>query len=152
MAKLSKYEEGRRDGMDYAYRLVKEKGIEALERRVDRNRKTFAPAFMGDNSLNKFTSETKQACIFTFTCMMSMVMRDKYGFGRKRLSEFVNYFNNLADSIAGEWLYYNDIVYIIKTETGIDLAPYAPDAGIIINQVEQTVGERMEHKQTNGQI
>lgn len=31
MSKLSKEEIGRREGMAYAYKLVKEKGIEALE-------------------------------------------------------------------------------------------------------------------------
>lgn len=70
--------------MDYAYRLLKEQGIEALEKRVDRNRKSFAPAFLGEQKLHDFENYVKQNCIISFTCMMAMVLRDKYGFGKKK--------------------------------------------------------------------
>lgn len=73
MAKLNKLEQARRDAMDYAYRLVKKEGLEALEKRVDRNRKTIAPAFVSDKAMGDFTAEVKANCMITFTCALAVL-------------------------------------------------------------------------------
>ncbi len=137
MGRLTKYEQARRDGMDYAYRIVEEQGIEALEKRVDRNRKTFVPAFLSDAKLREFEERVKRNCIVSFTCMMAMVLRDKYGFGNKRMAEFSVAFHDMADSIAGEWLTYNDIIETIKEETGVDLISFTTEAKTILDETER---------------
>lgn len=141
MARLSKEEQARRDGMDYAYRLLKEQGIEALEKRVDRNRKSFAPAFLGEQKLHDFENYVKQNCIISFTCMMAMVLRDKYGFGKKRMAEYSVAFHDLADSIDGGWLTYNDIIETIKEETGVDLVPFKAEGKTILDETERKLRE-----------
>lgn len=123
--------------MDYAYRLLKEQGIEALEKRVDRNRKSFAPAFMNGSKLHGFEEYVKRNCILSFTCMMAMILRDKYGFGKKRMAEYSAAFHELADSIAGEWLTYNDIIETIKEETGVDLVPFKDEGKTILDEIER---------------
>lgn len=151
MARLTKYEEGRRDGMDYAYRLAIKEGLEALGRRVDRNRKSFAPAFLKESDLHEFEYRVKHNCTESTICMMAMVLRDKYGFGKKRMAEFVAYFYDMADSIAGEWLCYDDIVQAVLDETGVDLRPHREAAAEIMDITEKELNQRIAER-TNGQI
>ena len=141
MSRLSKVEQARRDGMDYAYRLMKEQGIEALEKRVDRNRKTFAPAFVNESSLHEFEDYVKHNCIITFMCITAMLMRDKYGFGNKRMAEFSLSFHNLADSIDRDYLTYNDILKTIKDETGVDLIQFKDQGKTILDETEKRLQE-----------
>lgn len=145
MARINKVEQARRDAMDYAYRLVKKEGIEALEKRVDRNRKTIAPAFVSEKAIEDFTIEVKANCVITFTCAMAMILRDKYGFGNKRMSEFITYFYDICESIDGSWLTFNDIIETIKEETGVDLSKYKDEAVTILEANELKFREREKH-------
>lgn len=150
MARLSKEEQARRDAMDYAYRLVMERGIKALEERTDRNRKTFAPAFLSDAKLHEFEHYVKQNCIISFTCMMAMVLRDKYGFGKKRMAEYAVYFHDMCDSISENWLTYNDIITTIREETGVDLVPFKQSASTILEEQEKRFADSEKKRSKSG--
>lgn len=122
MGKINKIEQARRDGMDYAYRIVMQHGIEALGNRVDRNRRSFAPAFLNDNELQKFSSQVKVNCMISFTSIMCMVLHDKFGYGSKvRLPRFLTHFFAMADSLMDRYLTYTDIVQTLKEEGIVDL-------------------------------
>lgn len=142
MGRMNKEEQARQDGMDYAYRLAKKEGMEALEARITRNRKTIAPAFVNDSMLKDFEHYVKNNCIISFTCIMAMILRDKYGFGRKRMSEFAAYFYDMADSISEKWLTYKDIIETIREETGVDLTSVEVMARSILSETERTLDKK----------
>lgn len=141
MAKINKTDQARKDGMDYAYRILKEKGIESLEKRVDRNRKTFAPAFLSDYHLDEFEKEVKTNCILTIMCSAIMVLHDKFGYGPKRLERFKDELIEMCDSVAKKYLSFNDIVSVIREETGIELADKKELADILLRELEEKLNE-----------
>lgn len=93
MSKLSKEEIGRREGMAYAYTLVKEKGIEALEEDL-------------------LTSFILLECLVT--------LRDYFGFGRQRALKFKDCFEKKCQLIAEDWTSWADQAWIVATELGIE--------------------------------
>lgn len=50
-----------------------------------------------------------------------LVLRDKYGFGKKRLSEFMEHATNLLESLSESRLDFIDIRDTIKNETGFEV-------------------------------
>lgn len=50
-----------------------------------------------------------------------LVLRDKYGFGSKRLGDFVEHFADVLDSINLDYLDFEDIKNAIYEETGVKI-------------------------------
>lgn len=73
---------------------------------------------------------------------MAMILRDKYGFGNKRMSEFAAHFYKLCESIDGSWLTFNNIIETIKEETGVDLSKYKDEAVTILETNEKKFNEQ----------
>lgn len=69
---------------------------------------------------------TSDAMDFAFKQMMLlplMVLRDKYGYGAKRLEEFIDNVADMLDSYNRGYLDLNDIEQTLKEETGIEVIP-----------------------------
>ena len=69
---------------------------------------------------------TSEAMDFAFKQMMLlplMVLRDKYGYGAKRLEEFIDNVADMLDSYNRGYLDLNDIEQTLKEETGIEVIP-----------------------------
>lgn len=67
---------------------------------------------------------TGEAVDKAFTMMLVlplMVLRDKYGFGKKRLSEFIEYTLENYDSFEKGYVTLEDLQDTLKEETGITL-------------------------------
>lgn len=125
--------------MEYALRLVENEGIEALRKRVSRNEKSFTPAFVSETARQEFCVDVKKNCIYSFTCIMAMVLRDEFGFGTTRMTRYAKKFYDLCDSVADHWLTYNDIVKTIMEETNVDLSPFGDGAKMFLNGVQETL-------------
>lgn len=54
-----------------------------------------------------------------------MVLRDHYGFGKKRLNEFAKHHRDLLDSIEKGYVEYLDMYSTIEEETGFDYLHWA---------------------------
>lgn len=50
-----------------------------------------------------------------------MILRDRFGFGKKRLLDFYGEFLNLYDSVDKDYLDLKDIVNTIEEETGVNV-------------------------------
>ena len=50
-----------------------------------------------------------------------MILRDRFGFGKKRLLDFYDEFLNLYDSVNKKYLDLKDIVNTIEEETGVNV-------------------------------
>ena len=131
----------RQEAMEYAYRIVKEQGIEALEQRCRRNANTYIPSRLEQGQVEEFVNRTKNTCLFTFLSTMLFTLHNKFGFGRIRLTRILNEFVELSDAIYYEWLTFNDVVECLKEETGVDLGPYMPGTHAVLKQLDKQIEE-----------
>lgn len=69
---------------------------------------------------------TSEAMDFAFKQMMLlplMVLRDKYGYGAKRLEDFIENVADMLDSYNRGYLDLDDIEKTLEEETGIEVIP-----------------------------
>lgn len=109
----------RNDGMAFALKIAKEKGIEALEKEVAYRKATFLPSAVQEKDVTKFVDETKMNCLDTVLIMSMMVLRDEFDFGEKRLNRFKERFNKKADCIVANNATWKDLQEILQEETNI---------------------------------
>lgn len=121
MAKVSKYEAARRDGMAYAYKIVQEKGIEGLEQELRFRNITHAPLGMEKETIDAFVARCKTAIFSSMTCLTLMILRDEWGFGRTRGDRFMEQFNNKAECLFKDYVSWEDFRETIMEEMGIDV-------------------------------
>lgn len=119
--KISKEEQARRDGMAYALKVAKEKGIDGLEDEIKRRGCSIAPCTISQKELNELKKNISDNAIVSITAMSAYVLRWKFGFGDKRINRFKDYVNDLADSIVRNYLTVDDILEELKNDYGIDL-------------------------------
>ena len=121
MARIDKEEQARREGMAYALRIAKEKGIDALEEDLKMRNAIGLPVGVDRKALNQFTENVKFNTVDTMVILMAVTLHDEFGFGKKRLLEFREIFNNKTDCITNpDWSCWDDQIAIFKEECGID--------------------------------
>lgn len=121
MGKLDKYMQGRTEGMEFSLRLVKDKGIEELEKEVKFRNRTGVSLNLTRQELAAGSQNIKNMTFDTMLAMSLMVLRDEFDFGKKRLERFKDRFTQKATSLADDYCTWLDIIDTIKEETGIDL-------------------------------
>ena len=121
MSKLDKYMQGRTEGMEFALRLAKDKGIEELEKEVRFRNRTGVSLNLTRQELAAGSQNIKNMTFDTMLAMSLMVLRDEFDFGKKRLERFKDRFTQKATSLADDYCTWLDIIDTIKEETGIDL-------------------------------
>lgn len=91
-------------------------------RRKNKEQKRVAVYNMSYDQIEKIkedaTNEAVNRMIIFETYLTLMVLRDKYGFGRKRLAEFMDAHTELLDSLQKDYFSYTDLVDVIELETG----------------------------------
>lgn len=110
----------RNDGMAYAYKIAKEKGIEALENEIKYRKATFLPSAVQEKDVTKFVDETKENCLDTVLIMAMMVLRDEFDFGEKCLNRFKERFNLKARCILDDNVTWQDMQEILMEETKVE--------------------------------
>lgn len=121
MSKLDQYMQGRTEGMEFALRLAKDKGIEELEKEVRFRNRTGVSLNLTRQELAAGSQNIKNMTFDTMLAMSLMVLRDEFDFGKKRLERFKDRFTQKATSLADDYCTWLDIIDTIKDETGIDL-------------------------------
>lgn len=121
MAKLSKEEQARREGMAYALRLAKEKGIDALEEDLKMRNAIDLPCRVSKADLDKFSENVKYNIVFYIKVLMAVTMHDEFGFGNKRIKQMFKRFDLKAECLADDYTTWDEQVSIIAEECGIDM-------------------------------
>lgn len=116
----SKEEQARREGMSYALRYAKEHGLEALEQDLKKRRAYNIPIRISDKELKEFTDNAKMMLLDTVLILSSMTLHDEFGFGKERLSRFIERFNQKAECIGEDYTSWQDQIDILKEECGIE--------------------------------
>lgn len=93
MSRNNKDWEARMQGMVYAYNIAKEGGIEALETDLRRRNVLKAPIKFSSKELYEWYQETTNSMYNNMLTGVLFTLHDKYGFGQKRLDEFLAEFN-----------------------------------------------------------
>ena len=88
MGKIDAKMEGRTEGLELALRIVREGGAEALEREMKRRRVTGIKVPVDHREMDKAAQKIKEQILDTVLAMSIMVLRDEFGFGKKRLDQF----------------------------------------------------------------
>lgn len=121
MSKLDQYMQGRTEGMEFALRLAKDKGIEELEKEVRFRNRTGVSLNLTRQEIAAGSDKIKNMTFDTMLAMSLMTLRDEFTFGKKRLERFKDRFTEKAASLAEDYCTWLDIVDVLKEETGIDL-------------------------------
>lgn len=120
MARLSKEELARREGMSYALRVAREKGIDGLEEELKFRQAHDVPLKISQTELENFAESIKHTVMDTVLLMSSYVLRDNFGFGTKRMNRFIRKFNEYTESLVGGYVKWKDIAEAMTAETGIE--------------------------------
>lgn len=105
----NKEESARREGMAYALRIAKEKGIEALEKELEFRNITNIPIKLSKGQVEAFVEETKNTIFDTVLLMSCYSLRDAFGFGNKRLMDFKNKFSEYTESLSDGYMQWQEI-------------------------------------------
>lgn len=116
----SKEEQARREGMSYALRYAKEHGLEALEQDLKKRGAYNIPIRISDKELKEFTDNAKMMLLDTVLILSSMTLHDEFGFGKERLSRFIERFNQKAECIGEDYTSWQDQIDILKEDCGIE--------------------------------
>lgn len=121
MGKIEEMMRGRTEGMEFALRLAKDKGIEELEKEVRFRARTGISLNVTRKELNVASEKIKDMTVDTFAIMSLAVLHDEFGFGGKRLRRFWERFLLKADCLTDDYCTWMDIAETLKEETGLDL-------------------------------
>lgn len=92
MSKLDQYMQGRTEGMEFALRLAKDKGIEELEKEVRFRNRTGVSLNLTRQEIAAGSDKIKNMTFDTMLAMSLMTLRDEFTFGKKRLERFKDRF------------------------------------------------------------
>lgn len=130
MAKLSKIEQARFDGFNRACEIARKDGVEALLAEQKRRGCTGISVALDSESQRHIAEHIGGNAIWLAVNVMCLVLRDQFGFGRKRIQKALTEYAEVTDSIDLNLLNYEDINTVIKQETGVDFSAFVPRSGI----------------------
>lgn len=121
MAKINKEEQARREGMSYALRIAKKKGINASEEDLKMRNAIGLPVGVSKKALNEFTENVKLNTIDTMVILMAVTLHDEFGFGQKRCQQAIDRLMLKANCLAEDYTTWQEQIEIMKEECGIEL-------------------------------
>lgn len=121
MNKMREYERGREDGLDLARRIVKEDGLEALERECKFRGVTGIHTSLAAKDLDKASQKIKEMTIDTFTILCIAAVHDEFGFGEKRCRRLIAKMEEGAEYLMDDLATWDDYIKEIKEQLNIDL-------------------------------
>ena len=125
--KMNDYLRGRNEGMQFALRIAKEGGIEALEKEAKFRQVTNLPSDVKMESARKAFTQIRENTADLVMAMTLATLRDEFGFGTKRLQRYIERFEGKMDCINEDYVTWVDIVDNIEEETGVKLSINALD-------------------------
>ena len=119
--KLAEYNRGRQDGMDLALRVVKDGGIEALEREILARGRLGLKASITTKELDLASQHIKEIAIATIRIACVSILHDQFGFGQQRCQKFMDAFDKITSYLENGWAVWMDLIETIKQDMDLDL-------------------------------
>lgn len=117
----------RLEGMEYALRVVKGGGVEALEREINVRGAHFIPLEVSHEATAKITAFLADRILQTFLATTLFTLSDTFGFGGKRLKAFSDAFGHNCDMVndldpfGGHYARISDYAEYLRGKYGIQL-------------------------------
>lgn len=121
MAKVNKEEEARREGMAFALKIAKEKGIEALEDECKFRNATRIPIAVSRKASDECINKIKMNTIDTVTILSAVTLHDEFGFGKERIARFIKRFNLKAECLMEDYTTWDEQIQILAEECGLEM-------------------------------
>lgn len=121
MSSRNKEMQARSEGMAYALRIAREKGIEELEKEIKFRNLTGISLNLSRKDLNQASEKIKEMTMDTFTILTVAVLHDEFGFGEKRCQRFIDRMNQKADCLIDDFCTWDDYIRTIKDELNLNL-------------------------------
>lgn len=121
MNKMREYERGREDGLLLAHKIVKQGGIEALEKEIKFRGCTGIRTSLACKDLDKASEKIKEMTMDTFTIMGIAALHDEFGFGEKRCQRWMDKFAEGANYLEEGLATWQDYIQSIKEELNLTL-------------------------------
>lgn len=120
-AKWSEIEQARRDGMGYALKIVREKGIEGLEEEVKFRNISKVSVAMSDEEYKELVNAITADSVDAVAIIATLTLHDEFGFGEKRVKQFKNRFNLKCDCIGKGFTTWQEQLEILRNECNLKL-------------------------------
>ena len=107
--KKNAYDAGREDGLYLALKIVREGGLEALEKEIRFRNITGIKTSLAMKEIEGATLEIKNNVIDTVTCLAVHTLHDEFGFGKERAARFMERFQEKTSCLIHELVFWEDI-------------------------------------------
>lgn len=121
MNKMREYERGREDGLLLAQRIVREGGVEALDKEIKFRGCTGIHTSLASKDLDVASQKIKEMALDVFLVLGIAALHDCFGFGQKRCQKWKDKIDEGADIILDDMATWKDYTDSIKEELNLDL-------------------------------
>lgn len=121
MAKINKEALARLEGMKYAYNYARKFGLDELEKDIKFRGATNLPYSVDRRQVINFQEETKERILSTVMLMSVLILREEFGYGRKRIEKFSEKFKENTEQLQSGDLTWKDTYEAMVEEVGFSL-------------------------------
>ena len=121
MAKLSKEEQARRDGMLWAYHVASQDGVEALKQEIDKRGIQDIPVGIRDKELQKLYDETERLAVDCTLVMSLHTLVDEFDFDEEMCNRFKARYNSKTECLLGGYIKWKEVVESLSEEINVKL-------------------------------
>ena len=132
MSNLKKEEQMRREGMAYALRVAKERGIDGLEEELEKRNATEVPIRISTSQLKEFSQLVKNNVIFYMGVLTRGVLADKFDFDADQLKIFDENLNFRADCLTEDYTTWKDQIDTLNEDFNLGIKDEGIDTTIRI--------------------
>lgn len=132
MSNLKKEEQMRREGMAYALRVAKERGVDGLEKELERRNATEVPIRISTSQLKEFSQLVKHNVIFYMGVLTKGVLADKFDFDADQLKIFDENLNFRADCLTEDYTTWKDQIDTLNEDFNLGIKDEGIDTTIRI--------------------
>lgn len=132
MSNLKKEEQMRREGMAYALRVAKERGINGLEEELEKRNATEVPIRISTSQLKEFSQLVKHNVIFYMGVLTKGVLADKFDFDADQLKIFDENLNFRADCLTEDYTTWKDQIDTLNEDFNLGIKDEGIDTTIRI--------------------
>ena len=119
MSKLDKYMQGRTEGMEFALRIVKDKGIEELEKEVRFRQSSGISLNVTRQELNAASNKIKDMTLDTLLSIACLC--DLWGFGKKRCQRYMDKMAEGAQYLMDDLATWEDYRKAVQDRLGFEI-------------------------------
>lgn len=108
MSKADDLNTARLQGMDYAFRQIKENGLDVFEKELQWRMKHGISMRLSQKEIDQSSLEFRQQFVAMTVCIAILVLHDEFGFGKKRLKQFETRYNIKSESLLSNYVSWDD--------------------------------------------